>query len=89
MSEQVCWHLQVTNTNGLRQQLWGLQLSDRAVPGATITAVPATDGDKPEVLGKLTSYVNLETSGHFALGYLRCRKGGVQVSVVVGVQVCG
>lgn len=70
---------QVTNTNGLKQQLWGLQLSCRATPGAVITAVPAAEGEKPDILGKITSYVNLEKSGHFGLGYLRCRKGGAQV----------
>eukprot|EP00878_Enallax_costatus_P023231 GHUV01024699.1.p1 GENE.GHUV01024699.1~~GHUV01024699.1.p1 ORF type:complete len:310 (+),score=105.60 GHUV01024699.1:842-1771(+) len=76
----------VTNTNGLKQQLWGLQLSGRAVPGATITSVPTAADEKLEVLGKLTSYANLEKSGHFGLGYLRCRKGGVQV-LLKGINV--
>jgi hypothetical protein len=80
--------VQLSNTNGVKQQLWGLQLSCRAPPGAVITAAPAADSSSSsssssssggEVLGKLTSYANLEKSGHFGLGYIRCRKGGVQV----------
>eukprot|EP00879_Flechtneria_rotunda_P012338 GHRR01012885.1.p1 GENE.GHRR01012885.1~~GHRR01012885.1.p1 ORF type:complete len:492 (+),score=176.68 GHRR01012885.1:215-1690(+) len=66
----------VTNTNGIKQQLWGLQLSCRALPGATITTSAA---EGAEVIGRLTSYVNLEQNGHFGLGYLRSRKRGVQV----------
>jgi hypothetical protein len=80
----MCPHfdVQLSNTNGVKQQLWGLQLSCRAPPGAVITAAPAADSSSSsggEVLGKLTSYANLEKSGHFGLGYIRCRKGGVQV----------
>jgi hypothetical protein len=78
--------VQLSNTNGVKQQLWGLQLSCRAPPGAVITAAPAADAAADsssssggEVLGKLTSYANLEKCGHFGLGYIRCRKGGVQV----------
>jgi hypothetical protein len=82
--------VQLSNTNGVKQQLWGLQLSCRAPPGAVITAAPAAEpsadsssssssSGSGEVLGKLTSYANLEKSGHFGLGYIRCRKGGVQV----------
>ncbi|KAF8057639.1 transferase [Scenedesmus sp. PABB004] len=66
----------VSNANGVKQQLWGLQLSARAAPGAAVTALPEDGG---EVLGRLTSYANLEASGHFGLAYLRCRKGGAQV----------
>jgi hypothetical protein len=83
--------LQLSNTNGVKQQLWGLQLSCRAPPGAVITAAPAADSSSSsssssgEVLGKLTSYANLEKSGHFGLGYIRCRKGGVQVRYFVSV----
>ncbi|KAF6259676.1 hypothetical protein COO60DRAFT_990519 [Scenedesmus sp. NREL 46B-D3] len=78
----------LSNTNGVKQQLWGLQLSCRATPGAAITAAPAeaaadsgssSSSAGGEVLGRLTSYANLEKSGHFGLGYIRCRKGGVQV----------
>ncbi|WIA42885.1 hypothetical protein OEZ86_008804 [Tetradesmus obliquus] len=78
----------LSNTNGVKQQLWGLQLSFRATPGTAITAAPAAAAEAAdsssssaagEVLGKLTSYANLEKSGHFGLGYIRCRKGGVQV----------
>ncbi|WIA22427.1 hypothetical protein OEZ85_004730 [Tetradesmus obliquus] len=81
----------LSNTNGVKQQLWGLQLSCRATPGAAITAAAAaaeaadssssssSSSAAGEVLGRLTSYANLEKSGHFGLGYIRCRKGGVQV----------
>jgi hypothetical protein len=60
----------------VKQQLWGLQLADRAVPGAVITA---TEDEGGETVGRLTSYVNLEDNGHFGLGYIRCRKNGAQV----------
>ena len=66
---------QVTNTNGVKQQLWGLKLSSRALPGATVTSE-----DGSETLGVLTSYANLEQDGHFGLAYIKCRRHGVQVS---------
>lgn len=65
----------MTNTNGVKQQLWGLQLSSRAAPGAAVTS---EDGSEP--LGRLTSYANLEKDGHFGLAYIKCRRQGVQVS---------
>jgi folate-binding protein YgfZ len=65
---------QVTNANGVKQQLWGLQLSGRAAPGAAV----ASEGGATQ-LGVLTSYANLEADGHFGLAYLKCRRAGQQV----------
>lgn len=66
--------LQVSNANGVKQQLWGVKLTARAAPGAAVTSE-----DGSETLGIITSYANLEKEGHFALAYLKCRRQGVQV----------
>jgi hypothetical protein len=70
----VCLCAQVSNTNGVKQQLWGVKLTGRVAPGA-----PVTSEDGSETLGVVTSYANLEKEGHFALAYLKCRRSGVQV----------
>jgi hypothetical protein len=69
-----CVCLQVSNTNGVKQQLWGLKLTGRVAPGAAVTSE-----DGSETLGVVTSYANLEREGGGALAYLKCRRGGVQV----------
>jgi folate-binding protein YgfZ len=52
-----------------KQQLWGLQLTAPAAPGAAVQY----EGD---VIGSVTSYVDLQQYGDFALAYLkRSRKG--------------
>lgn len=66
----------LSNTDGVKQQLWGLQLSQRAAPGAQITRQGTG-----ERAGVLTSVVNLLDSGHFGLGYIKCKSKGAQVDL--------
>jgi len=61
---------------GVKQQLWGVRLSAPAEPGSVITV-----GD--EKVGKLTSYTDTH-QGHFGLGYIRTKAGGVGLKVQVG-----
>ncbi|GBF97366.1 hypothetical protein Rsub_11013 [Raphidocelis subcapitata] len=68
----------LANTNGVKQQLWGLQLSQRAAPGAAIAAAGSGGGER---VGALTSVVNLMESGHFGLGYIRCKAKGAQIDL--------
>lgn len=69
----------------MKQQLWGLQLAGRAPPGAAITAPGGG-----ERVGRLTSVVNLLESGHFGLGYIRCKSKGAQVDLNGATQgICG
>lgn len=71
---------------GVKQKLWGIQLSGPAEPGSAISM--ANDGTK---VGVLTSYsVGKEDGEHFGLGYVRKQVGlGGQVCVgdVIGTLV--
>lgn len=61
---------------GVKQYLWGISLNAAAAPGSVITI-----GD--EKVGKLTSYTETP-EGHFGLGYIRSKAGGVGLKVQVG-----
>jgi folate-binding protein YgfZ len=61
---------------GVKQHLWGIRLSAPAEIGSAIAL-----GD--EKIGKLTSYT-ATTDGHFGLGYIRTKAGGVGLKVQVG-----
>ncbi len=61
---------------GVKQYLWGIRLNAAAEPGTIITI-----GE--EKIGKLTSYTNTP-DGHFGLGYIRSKAGGVGLKVQVG-----
>ncbi|OUL30555.1 folate-binding protein YgfZ [Nostoc sp. RF31YmG] len=61
---------------GVKQHLWGIRLSGPAEVGAAIAV-----GD--EKVGKLTSYTET-ADGHFGLGYIRTKAGGVGLKVQVG-----
>ena len=61
---------------GVKQYLWGIRLSAAAEPGTVITI-----GE--EKVGKLTSYTETP-DGHFGLGYIRSKAGGVGLKVQVG-----
>lgn len=61
---------------GVKQYLWGIYLSAAAEPGTVITI-----GE--EKVGKLTSYTTTP-DGHFGLGYIRSKAGGVGLKVQVG-----
>ena len=61
---------------GVKQYLWGIRLNDATEPGTVITI-----GE--EKVGKLTSYTETP-DGHFGLGYIRSKAGGVGLKVQVG-----
>ncbi|MGM3309029.1 CAF17-like 4Fe-4S cluster assembly/insertion protein YgfZ [Anabaena sp. WFMT] len=61
---------------GVKQYLWGIRLDAAAEPGTVMTI-----GD--EKVGKLTSYTETP-DGHFGLGYIRSKAGGVGLKVQVG-----
>ena len=61
---------------GVKQQLWGVQLSGAVEPGTAITI-----GE--EKVGKITSFTETE-SGFFGLGYIRTKAGGEGLKVQVG-----
>jgi tRNA-modifying protein YgfZ len=61
---------------GVKQQLWGLQLSGYVAPGTVVTI-----GE--EKIGKLTSLTETE-SGFFGLAYIRTKAGGEGLKVQVG-----
>ncbi|BCL34051.1 YgfZ/GcvT domain-containing protein [Nostoc sp. MS1] len=61
---------------GVKQYLWGIRLNAPAQVGDTITI-----GE--EKAGKLTSYTETP-DGHFGLGYIRSKAGGVGLKVQVG-----
>ncbi|MTJ54477.1 folate-binding protein YgfZ [Anabaena sp. UHCC 0253] len=61
---------------GVKQYLWGIRLSGAAEPATVITI-----GE--EKVGKLTSYTDTP-DGHFGLGYIRSKAGGVGLKVQVG-----
>jgi tRNA-modifying protein YgfZ len=61
---------------GVKQHLWGIKLNAPAEVGTAIAI-----GE--EKVGKLTSYTQT-TDGHFGLGYIRTKAGGVGLKVQVG-----
>ncbi|MEG3968467.1 folate-binding protein [Microcoleus sp. T2B6] len=61
---------------GVKQQLWGVQLSGAVEPGTAVTI----GEDK---VGKLTSFTETE-SGFFGLAYIRTKAGGEGLKVQVG-----
>ncbi|MFO5474148.1 MAG: YgfZ/GcvT domain-containing protein, partial [Dolichospermum sp.] len=61
---------------GVKQYLWGIHLHGAAEPGTIITI-----GD--EKVGKLTSYTTTP-DGHFGLGYIKSKAGGVGLKVQIG-----
>lgn len=61
---------------GVKQNLWGIRLNAPVEAGTVITV-----GE--EKVGKLTSYTKT-TDGHFGLGYIRTKAGGVGLKVKVG-----
>lgn len=61
---------------GVKQHLWGIRLNAPAEIGSAIAV-----GD--EKVGKLTSYTETP-DGHFGLGYIRTKAGGVGLKVKVG-----
>ncbi|MDB9371752.1 YgfZ/GcvT domain-containing protein [Nodularia sphaerocarpa] len=61
---------------GVKQYLWGIRLNAPVEVGSIITV-----GD--EKVGKLTSYTET-ANGHFGLGYIRSKTGGVGLKVKIG-----
>ena len=61
---------------GVKQYLWGIRLQAPVEPGTIITM----DSEK---IGQLTSYTQTPT-GHFGLGYIRTKAGGIGLKVTVG-----
>jgi len=61
---------------GVKQHLWGIRLNAPAEIASTITV-------GTEKVGKLTSYT-ATPEGHFGLGYIRSKVGGVGLKVYVG-----
>ncbi|PSB53189.1 folate-binding protein YgfZ [filamentous cyanobacterium Phorm 6] len=61
---------------GVKQQLWGVQLSGAVEPGTAVTI-----GE--EKVGKLTSFTETE-SGFFGLAYIRTKAGGEGLKVQLG-----
>ncbi|MEG5136031.1 MULTISPECIES: CAF17-like 4Fe-4S cluster assembly/insertion protein YgfZ [unclassified Microcoleus] len=61
---------------GVKQQLWGVQLSGAVAPGTVITI-----GE--EKIGKLTSFTKTE-SGFLGLAYIRTKAGGEGLKVQLG-----
>lgn len=61
---------------GVKQHLWGIRLNSPVEAGTVIFA-----GD--DKVGKLTSYTKTP-EGHFGLGYIRTKAGGVGLKVKIG-----
>lgn len=61
---------------GVKQELWGVELSGAVAPGTIITI-------GAEKVGKLTSFVQTE-SGFFGLAYIRTKAGGPGLKVQLG-----
>jgi tRNA-modifying protein YgfZ len=61
---------------GVKQQLWGIQLSAPAAPETPITR-------NEEKIGKLTSYTATPT-GHFGLAYIRTKAAAPGLNVSIG-----
>ncbi|XP_050941146.1 putative transferase At1g60990, chloroplastic isoform X2 [Cucumis melo] len=69
--------------DGVKQRLWGLQLSDSVEPGSPITI----DGKR---VGKLTSYApGRKESEHFGLGYIKKKAASIGDTVIVGEDTTG
>ncbi|KAL9329535.1 hypothetical protein ACSQ67_004538 [Phaseolus vulgaris] len=69
--------------DGIKQRLWGINLSAAAEPGSSITV----DGKK---VGKLTSYTSgRKQSEHFGLGYIKRRAASEGDTVIVGDNIKG
>jgi tRNA-modifying protein YgfZ len=62
--------------NGVKQQLWGLKMSQSEQPGSPLYR----DGQK---VGVLTSVI-ATPNGYFGLGYLKTKAGGAGLTVKVG-----
>ncbi|MEO1520137.1 MAG: folate-binding protein [Cyanobacteria bacterium J06633_2] len=62
--------------NGVKQQLWGIQLNQAADPGTVIT-----EGDNK--IGRLTSVIQTD-DGLLGLAYIRTKAGGAGLTVTVG-----
>ncbi len=61
---------------GVKQQLWGIQLSGAVEPGTVVTI-------EEEKVGKITSVTETQ-SGFFGLAYIRTKAGGAGLKVQVG-----
>lgn len=61
---------------GVKQQLWGVQLSGAVEPGTAVTI-------EEEKVGKITSVTETQ-SGFFGLAYIRTKAGGAGLKVQVG-----
>lgn len=61
---------------GVKQYLWGIRLNAPAQVGSVIAIAD-------EKVGKLTSYTETN-NGHFGLGYIRSKAGGVGLKVQIG-----
>ncbi|MBH8560968.1 folate-binding protein YgfZ [Nostoc sp. CENA67] len=61
---------------GVKQYLWGIRLSAAAEIGSAIAIAD-------EKVGKLTSYTETP-EGHFGLGYIKSKAGGIGLKVQVG-----
>lgn len=69
--------------DGIKQKLWGIQLSSAVEPGSPITV----EGKK---VGKLTSYTGgNQGNEHFGLGYIKKKAATKGDTVVVGGNVSG
>ncbi|PWA69089.1 glycine cleavage T-protein family [Artemisia annua] len=69
--------------DGIKQKLWGIQLSSVVEPGSPITV----EGKK---VGKLTSYTGGNKGNeHFGLGYIKKKAASKGDTVVVGDNVSG
>lgn len=62
--------------NGVKQQLWGIQLSAVVEPGTPIHV-----GEQK--VGVLTSLTHID-DGYFGLGYIKTKAGGAELQVQVG-----
>ncbi|KAK9073928.1 hypothetical protein SSX86_006522 [Deinandra increscens subsp. villosa] len=69
--------------DGIKQKLWGIQLSSRVEPGSPITV----EGKK---VGKLTSYTaGKGVNEHFGLGYIKKKAASVGDTVIIGDNISG
>ena len=62
--------------NGVKQQLWGIKLTQPVAPHTPITL-------EDKKIGILTSYTDTPT-GSFGLGYIRTKAGGAGLQIKVG-----
>ncbi|KAD6454407.1 hypothetical protein E3N88_09113 [Mikania micrantha] len=69
--------------DGIKQKLWGIQLSSPVEPGSPITV----DGKK---IGKLTSYTaGKGGNDHFGLGYIKKKAAAKGDTVIIGDDIFG